>query len=284
VRFRFILAEKANYPVVVMCRVLRVARSGFYAWARREPSVRDRQDRVALVRIRAVYRRHCGRYGSPRIHRELNTGPDAIGRHRIARLMRLDGLTARQKRRFRIAQHAQLNRRHARNRVRREFSVAQPNRIWLGDITYLRAADGWLFLSCFLDLHSRRVVGWTLDDKLDARATCDALKKAIQLRRPNAGLIVHSDRGAQYTGEDFQRVLRQHNFIASMSRKGNCWDNAPMESIFATLKRELAIRPTLISHEVRRLVADYIAYYNTERIHSALDYMTPTAYEKCVAV
>ena len=281
-RFRFILAEKANYPVLVMCRVLRVTRSGFYAWASRKPSARARQDRVALVRIRAIYRRHRGRYGSPRIYRELNTGA-VLGRHRIARLMRSDGITARQKRRFRVASDTGVTRRHARNRVRREFSVGQPNRVWLGDITYLRAVDGWLFLSCFLDLHSRRVVGWTLNDNLDAQSTCEALNQAIRIRRPNPGLIVHSDRGSQYAGDEFQRVLRRHDFVTSMSRKGNCWDNAPMESFFATLKRELALGSALTSCEVRHLVAEYIDYYNAERLHSSLDYMTPTAYENCVA-
>ena len=282
-RFRFILAEKANYPVAVMCRVLCVTRSGFYAWAKRKPSKHDRADRAALVRIRAVHRAHQGRYGSPRIHRELKKGTDALGRHRIARLMRLDGITARAKRRFRVPHDSAATKRIAPNRLRREFLVGHPNRVWLGDITYLHTVSGWIFLSCFLDLHSRCIVGWSVSPTLEARATCNALKKAARERRPGQNLLVHSDRGVQYAGEEFRRLLRQLGFVGSMSRKGNCWDNAPMESFFATLKRELALPSTLTAREVERLIGEYIDYYNHVRLHSALDYMTPNAYEESVA-
>ena len=282
-RFRFILAEKANYPVAVMCRVLCVTRSGFYAWAKRKPSKRARKDRAALVRIRAIHRAHRRRYGSPRIYRELRKGPHALGRHRIARLMRLDGLTARAKRRFRVAYDSAATKRISPNRLRREFSVGQPNRVWLGDITYLHTASGWIFLSCFLDLHSRCIVGWSVSSTLEARATCNALQRAVRERRPGQNLLVHSDRGVQYAGEEFQRLLRQLGFVGSMSRKGNCWDNAPMESFFATLKRELALPSMLTAREVERLIGEYIDYYNHVRLHSALDYMTPNAYEESVA-
>jgi len=282
-RFRFILAEKANYPVTTMCRVLRVTRSGFYAWSNRKPSKRDRTDRAALVHIRAIHRAHRGRYGSPRIHRELKKGTHALGRHRIARLMRLDGITARAKRRFRVPHDGSTTKRIAPNRLRREFRVAQPNRVWLGDITYLHTANGWIFLSCFLDLHSRCIVGWSVSPTLEARATCHALQRAARERRPGPHLLVHSDRGVQYAGEEFQRLLRQLGFVGSMSRKGNCWDNAPMESFFATLKRELALPSMLTAREVERLIGEYIDYYNHVRLHSALDYMTPSAYEESVA-
>jgi putative transposase len=279
VRFRFIEAEKANFPIVVLCRVLRVRRSGFYAWKGRVPSARARANGVARVHVRAVYREHQRRYGSPRIHRELKAQGVAMGRHRVARLMREQGLRARGKRRYCVTTNSAHHHRVAPNRVARNFSASAPNRVWLTDITYLATGEGWLYLTCFLDVYSRRVVGWAVDDRLHAAATCRALHEATVRRKPDPGLTVHSDRGVQYAGEDFQRLLRQRNFVGSMSRKGNCWDNAPMESFFATLKRELADRPWATRSAAEADLADYFAYYNNRRRHSALDYRSPLEYE-----
>jgi transposase InsO family protein len=204
----------------------------------------------------------------------------AIGRHRVAKLLRNEGLRGKTWRRYRITTNSNHAYPIAPNRVARKFRVEGPNQVWLSDITYLATSEGWLYLSCFLDLYSRRIVGWSLDDTLEASATCHTLAQATAVRAPKAGLVVHSDRGVQYAGGDFQRLLRMHGFICSMSRKGNCWDNSPMESFFASLKREIDTQkpwPTRASAEAE--IASYIAYYNQERRHSALDYLTPLEYE-----
>ena len=279
-RFVFIAAEKANFRVVTMCRVLRVARSGFYAWCKRGESTRARSAKTALVHIRATYRHHKARYGSPRVHRELCDQGLSIGRHRVARLMKSEGLYARQKRRFRKTTNSNHGFRLANNLVARHFEATAPNRIWLSDITYVYTREGWLYLVCFLDVHSRRIVGWDIDDTLDASSTCRALWRALAERRPSRNLVLHSDRGIQYASEEFRRVLRVHDITQSMSRKGDCWDNAPMESFWGTLKRELieanGTAPRLVVHQA---IADYIDYYNRERKHSTLDYVTPVEYE-----
>jgi putative transposase len=194
-RFVFIAAEKANFRVVTMCRVLRVARSGFYAWCKRGESTRARSAKTALVHIRATYRHHKARYGSPRVHRELCDQGLSIGRHRVARLMKSEGLYARQKRRFRKTTNSNHGFRLANNLVARHFEATAPNRIWLSDITYVYTREGWLYLVCFLDVHSRRIVGWDIDDTLDASSTCRALCRALAERRPSRNLVIHSDRG-----------------------------------------------------------------------------------------
>jgi putative transposase len=280
VRFRFIEAEKANFPIAALCRVLRVRRSGFYAWRKRAPSMRARTNVAARVHIRAIYRQHRRRYGSPRVYRELRAqGMVAVGRHRVARLMREEGLRARARRRYSVTTDSSHCHRVAPNRVGRNFSAAAPNRVWLTDITYLETGEGWLYLTCFLDVYSRRVVGWVVDDGLQAEPICGALSEAIARRRPQPGLLVHSDRGRQYAGEHFQRLLRQRGFLSSMSRKANCWDNAPMESFFATLKREIADGPWPTKSAAEADLVAYFTYYNHERRHSALDYRTPAEYE-----
>ena len=278
-RFRFIAAEKANYPVTVLCHVLQVRRSGFYAWLGRKPSARQRANLAACVHIRAVYREHRRRYGSPRIYRELGAKGHEVGRHRVARLMRLEGLRALGKRRFCVTTNSAHGHRVAPNRLARKFAVKRPNSVWLSDITYLPTSEGWLYLSCFLDLYSRRIVGWAVDDTLEASATCRALRQAVAARQPHKALTIHSDRGVQYAGHSFQRLLRQHRFVSSMSRKGNCWDNAPMESFFATLKRELLDKPWTTKAAAEADLIDYFSYYNRIRRHSALDYLSPREFE-----
>ena len=279
-RFRLIAEEKANYPVVVLCEVLQVRRSGFYAWLKREPSARARSNTAARVHIRTVYRRHKGRYGYPRIYRELQGQGMRVGRHRIARLMRLEGLRGTSKRRFRLTTNSKHGHPIAPNRLRRRFKARRPNQVWLSDITYIPTTEGFLYLSCFLDLYSRRIVGWAIDETLEAAATCKALLRASAHRLPPRGLTVHSDRGVQYAGGDFQRLLRQRGYVCSMSRKGNCWDNAPMESFFGTLKRELPLqKPWTNKQAAEADIAAYLTYYNQERRHSALGYLSPLVYE-----
>jgi len=279
VRFRFIQTEKAWYPVAALCRNLQVSRAGFYAWNGRPLSRRTVVNHVALVHIRAIYRQHNKRYGSPRVCKALRAGGFKIGRHRVARLMSDDGLRAKATRRFRVT----TNSRHAfpvaKNLLARTFEIDRPNRVWLSDITYLWTDEGWLYLTALLDLCGRRIVGWGTSETLDADSTCRVLRRALTLRRPAPGLIHHSDRGVQYAGHAYQRILREHGITCSMSRKGNCWDNAPMESFFATLKREIGQTRWPTRSAAANAIDAYIAYYNHERLHSALDYRSPAQYE-----
>jgi len=279
VRFRFIQTEKASYPVAALCRNLQVSRAGFYAWKGRPLSRRTVLNGAALVHIRAIYRQHNKRYGSPRVCKALRAGGIKIGRHRVARLMSSDGLRAKATRRFRVT----TNSRHAfpvaKNLLARNFDIDRPNRVWLSDITYLWTEEGWLYLTSLLDLCGRRVVGWGTSEALDADSTCRVLRRALTARRPAPGLIHHSDRGVQYAGHAYQRILREHGITCSMSRKGNCWDNAPMESFFATLKREIGQTRWPTRSAAVNAIDSYIAYYNHERLHSALDYRSPAQYE-----
>jgi putative transposase len=279
VRFRFIEAEKAFYPVAALCRNLQVRRSGFYAWVRRAPSRRAVANGAALVHIRAIFRRHKRNYGSRRVGGELETEGIEMGRHRVARLMREDGLRANPSKKFRVTTDSRHRFPVAENILGRRFDWAQPNQAWLTDITYLWTDEGWAYLSCLLDLHGRRVIGWGVSESLDASTSCRVLEQAIAARRPSPGLIHHSDRGVQYACDDYQRILRRHGITCSMSRKGNCWDNSPMESFFATLKREIGETRWPTRSAAVQAIARYIAYYNSERIHSKLDYLTPVQYE-----
>jgi len=278
-RFAFIDAEKAHYSVRALCRVLAVTRAGFYAWKTRAPSVRARRDEAARALVRVTFAASKCRYGSPRIYAELRA-EHGIGRHRIARLMREERLVARPKRRYRTTTVVDPRAEPAPNLVARQFAVSERDRVWAGDITYFPTRDGWLYLAVLLDLYSRRVVGWALSDDLDQRLVCVALSRAVALRRPSPGLICHSDRGSQYTSEGYQKQLRAIGAICSMSRKGNCWDNAVVESFNGSLKVEMALEPTIRRSEARSAVADYIeGFYNPMRRHSTLGYISPAEFE-----
>ncbi len=279
VRFRFVEEQKAFHSVVALCRNLQVKRSGFYAWRKRPLSRRARTNGAAAVHIRAIYRRHRCRYGSPRIRGELRDEGFALGRHRVARLMREEGLRAKGSRSFRRTTNSGHGLPVAKNVLARRFKWEQPNQAWLTDITYLPTAEGFVYLSCMLDLYSRRIIAWEVSDSLDASASCRVLQRAVALRKPPSGLIHHSDRGVQYASEDYQRSLRRHGITCSMSRKGNCWDNSPMESFFATLKREIEDLRWPTGSAAAHAVAAYITYYNDVRAHSLLGYLSPVQYE-----
>jgi putative transposase len=279
VRFRFIEAQKAFHSVAALCRNLQVRSSGFYAWRRRPLSRRARANGAALVHIRAIYRRHKKNYGSPRVRRELAAEGIHLGRHRVARLMREEGLRARAARRFRTTTNSRHSFPVAKNLLARQFEWDRPNQAWATDITYLWTDEGWLYLSAMLDLFGRRVVAWGVSETLEASASCAVLKRAIATRKPPAGLIHHSDRGVQYASDDYQRILRRHGITCSMSRKGNCWDNAPTESFFATLKREIGEIRWPSRAAATDAIAAYVDYYNHVRRHSLLDYVSPVQYE-----
>jgi putative transposase len=284
VRFEFIAAEKAEgrFPVGVMCDVLDVARSGFYAFLKRGPSQRECRDAVDALFVREAHRRGKGRGGYRTVYNELRRNERRIGKHRVARLMREQGLRGRPKQKYVVTTNSQHKLGYARNLLKRRFKAKAANRVWLADITYIPTSEGWLYLATVLDLFSREIVGWALQDHLGKELALDALEMAIDRRRPRPGLIQHSDRGFQYSSREYRDVLKKHGFVQSMSRKGDCWDNAPMESFFSTLKRELLAEIKLkTATQARAALFEYIEiFYNRERLHSALGYVPPAEYEK----
>jgi transposase InsO family protein len=285
-RFRFIQTEKAIYPVRALCRMLAVSCTGFYAWCRRGLSLRAQQDAALKVQIRAAHAASGKRYGSPRIHADLKAENQHVGRKRVARLMREEGLEGQRKRRFRVTTDSRHSHPVAANELNRNFTASAPNKIWVTDITYIWTREGWLYLAAILDLFSRRVVGWSLDSHIDRSLALDALAMALKTRHPEPGLLHHSDRGVQYASVEYQSQLRDHDILCSMSRKGDCWDNAVAESFFSTLKAELVHRMDYVSRsQARASVFEYIeAFYNGRRRHSALGYVSPVEHEVAAAL
>ena len=284
-RFVFIRRHAGEFPVAWMCQVLGVSLSGYYAWMTRPESRRSREDRRLLLEIRTIYRQSRRTYGSPRIYRELRERHYRCGRHRVARLMRRDGLQGSYRRRFRVTTLSKHRWPVAPNRLERRFEVSRPDTVWAGDITYVHTREGWLYLAVVLDLCSRRIVGWAMSSRLTRRLPQAALEMAIGRRRPKAGILHHSDRGSQYASKDYRQALSDAGFAVSMSRRGDCYDNAPVESFFATLKKELLAGEVFYARsQARREIADYIeVFYNSWRRHSALGYLSPAAFEEKVA-
>ncbi len=277
-KYACIRVHRLEFPVVLMCRVLEVSRSGFYAAERRTASSRAAENQSLRMIIGAIHETSRGTYGSPRIHREL--------RNRVARLMRESGLRAKTNRRYRpLTTNSKHEYGIADNVLRRRFGIKETggiNRAWCGDITYVRTGEGWLYLAVLLDLGSRMVVGWAMRDSLDADLSVEALRMALARRHPGKGLLHHSDRGVQYAALDYRELLAAHKLTASMSRRANCYDNAVAESFFATLRWELLDRrewPTRAA--ARSAIFEYIeVWYNRQRRHSTLDYLSPWQYEQ----
>jgi putative transposase len=278
VRFAFIAREKACYAVALMCRVLKVSRAGYYAGCKRPASQHTKEDQRLGLEVAAIYRESHGRYGSPRVHAELRERGQRTGRKRVARLMRTAGLRARERRRFRCTTDSRHGMPIKQNLLDRRFTVSTPNCGWVTDITYLWTLEGWLYLAVILDLFSRRVVGWSLSERLERGIVLNALKVALQDRHPPQGLLHHSDRGSQYASHE---LLAAHGIQSSMSRKGNCWDNAVAESFFATLKVELVHESRWSTRtQARTELFEYIElFYNRQRRHSALSYLCPNEFE-----
>lgn len=279
-KFRFIIEKHVPYSVSLQCDVLGVSRSGYYRWHRQEISRRKLENAVLLQRSRELYQQSRSRYGSPRITRALQQEGFTCSRNRIARLMRQDGLRARS-RRSRVVTTRSDHQLASPNILDRQFTVALPNRVWLSDITYVPTREGWLYVATVMDLCSRKIVGLSMRADLSQELVLQALRQAIHRTSPSAGLIVHSDRGSQYASEAYRTILRARGFRQSMSRKGNCWDNAPMESFFKTLKVELIYQEHYTTRaEAMRSIFEYIeVFYNRQRMHSALNYQTPEAFE-----
>lgn len=283
-RFEFIDVKKADYPVSVLCRVLKVRRSGYYAWATRDDSTRSIEDRRLAIEVRALFREFKRRYGSPRIHGELRGRGIRVCRHRVARLMRELGLRGRSRRRFVKTTDSRHTQPTPKNVLARDFTAAATDRAWVGDVTYLSTREGWLYLAVLLDLYSRRVVGWATSERNDEALTLAALEMALEQRQPEPGLIHHTDRGTTYASGTYQDVLRQRGLVSSMSRKGNCWDNAVAESFFSTLdiETETDTQEMFSSRAAaHRVVAEYIlGFYNPTRLHSTLGYVSPMEFER----
>lgn len=281
-RFRLIDAAKEDFPVQRLCKVLDVSPSGYFAWRRRPASPRQREDLVLLAHIRSSFTLSRETYGSPRMTRELQDEGFNVGRRRTARLMRENGLNARQKRRFKRTTDSHHAFAIAPNLIAQDFSAERPNHKWNADISYVWTAEGWLYLAVVLDLFARRVVGWAVSDRLHKELALDALRKALAIRQPEKGLIHHSDRGSQYCSLAYQAELRKHDIQISMSGAGNCFDNAVVETFFKTLKTELVWRTVFQTRaEAKDAVGRYIdGFYNPVRRHSTLDYVSPVQFEK----
>ena len=281
-RYQFIQQHTGQFPTVALCRVLQVTRSGYYAWKGREPSKRHKQNQALLSQIRTFFARSKQTYGSPRIWEDLQEAKICGGKQRVARLMRQAGLRAVVAPHFRVTTESKHALPVAENLLERDFGAREVNRKWASDITYLWTSEGWLYLAVVLDLFSRRVVGWSMQASMDRSPVVNALQSALCQRHPQAGLLHHSDRGSQYASGDFQAVLSQQGIACSMSRRGNCWDNAPVESFFGTLKQELVHRCRFATREAaRREVFEYIeVWYNRQRRHSSLGYVSPAEFER----
>lgn len=282
-RFAFIQAHARIFHITTMCRVLEVSKAGYYAWRARPLCARVQEDHVLRQRIRQIHAAVKGRYGSPRVRMELRALGLRCGKHRVARLMRADGLRAKSARRFRTTTQSRHPHAVAPNRLDRQFAAAplvQPDQVWVADITYVPTREGWLYLAVILDLASRRVVGWALRTRLAQDLTLSALRMALTHRRAQGGLH-HSDRGSQYAAAAYQRLLAAAGFTPSMSRVGDCWDNAVAESFFATLTKELLVDGLFATRdEARRELFTFIEiWYNRQRRHSTLGYRTPAEFE-----
>jgi putative transposase len=280
--YRFIDQHKDQWPVRVLCKTLEVSPASYYAWRQRPPSARQQRRDALLVEVRAIHAEVKARYGSPRIHAELVARGHDCCVNTVAKVMRQAGIAAKTARRFRCTTDSDHDLPVAENLLDRQFDPEEPNERWVADITYIPTREGWLYLAAVEDLYARRVVGWAMDEHRESRLVVDALAMAVQRRLPGEGLLAHSDRGSQYASEHYQLLLAQHGITCSMSRRADCWDNAPMESFFASLKKELVHGADFATRaEARAAIFEYIeVFYNNQRRHSSLGYVSPAEYEQ----
>lgn len=281
-KFRFVQEHRETFRVGKMCKILKVSRSGFYAWLDRQPSRRVLEDETISIQIRKAHRDAHGIYGSPRIYRLLRRQGQSWGRHRIARIMREEGIQARCMKQFHWISTTRSEHPAAPDLLQRKFSSTRRDRVWVGDVTQLRTGEGWLYLAMLMDLHSRKIVGWSTSSTPRQEITLEALAMAVEARRPSPGLIHHTDRGSQYSSAAYQDLLDEYGIRCSMSRPGQCLDNAAAESFFHTLKTEWIYHAHYKTRrEARLAIFEYIeSFYNTIRMHSSLDYRSPEEYER----
>lgn len=284
-RFAFIEQHRDVWPIKIQCAVLEVSRSGFYAWRGREPSQTELRREALTETIREVHQASRATYGSPRVHAELLARGEQCNQKTVEKCLREADLRAKSHRKFRVST-TDSNHPHpiAPNIVNRDFKPSQKNETWTTDITYIPTAEGWLYLAVVEDLYTRKIVGWAMADHMESRLVVDALEMAVQRELPGEGLVAHSDRGVQYASDHYQQLLNKYGITCSMSRKGNCWDNAPMESFFATLKKELVHHETYRTRaEARQCLFEYIeVFYNRIRRHSALGYKSPAQFAEAI--
>ena len=281
-KYRFVRDHAAQFPVTVICCVIEVSRSGYYRWSDRPHSRRRLDDVRLLVEIRAEFAASKETYGRKRIHKALKDKGISCGRNRVARLMKEAGLRPKQVKKFKATTNSKHSLSVAANILNRDFTATAPNTKWTTDITYVWTREGWLYLAVVIDLYSRFIVGWAMSERMTRGLVMDALKMAIWRRKPGKGLIHHSDRGVQYASDDYQALLVQYGMICSMSRKGDCWDNAVTESLFHTLKTELVYhRDWELRREAKQEIFEYMeVFYNRKRLHSTLGYKSPADYER----
>ena len=285
-RFQFIQDHAAEYPTQLMCRVLEVSRSGYYAWRQRPPSQRQMANQVLVKEIRELHDQSRQTYGVLRIYFALRKSGRQCSRNRVALLMRQHGIRARQKRSYKVTTQSNHHLPVAENKLGQQFQVSQPNTVWSSDITYIATAEGWLYLAVVMDLYSRQIIGWSMQPTLKRQLVINALAMALQQRQPGHGLLHHSDRGSQYASHDYQVLLAEYGVEPSMSRRGNCYDNAVVESFFATLKKE-GVRGRVYQsrYQAKSALFDYIeVFYNRQRLHSSLGYHSPIEFEQLAKV
>jgi transposase InsO family protein len=282
VTFRFIEEHKGQWPVRLLCDALDVSPAGYYAWRERPAGARQQQQDALLVEIRAIHAEFHARYGSPRVHAELAARGHDCCVNTAAKLMRGHGIRAKTARKSHCTTDSNHDLPVADNLLDRQFDPDAPNEAWVADITYIPTREGWLYLAAVEDLYSRRVVGWSMAAHLESRRVVDALALAVERRLPGEGLLAHSDRGSQYASDHYQLLLEKHGITCSMSRRADCWDNAPMESFFASLKKELVHGADFATRaQARAAIVEYIeAFYNNQRRHSSLGYVSPAEYER----
>jgi transposase InsO family protein len=276
-KYDFMRSHASEFSLAGMCRVLSVSRSGYYGWCRREPSMRQRDDLALAAHVRRVHATSREAYGARKVWKALVAEGIACGRHRVARIRRENGIEARRRRRFKVTHYARRHKNTAPDRIHRRFQAERPNQCWVGDVTFISTRQGWLYLAVLIDLCSRKVVGWAMSDRNDEPLVSAALRMAITHRQPPAGLIHHTDRGVLYSSGNYRRLMAAHGLLASMSRHGDCYDNACAESFFSTLKNELIHGEAFATRDAARIaIVTYIeGFYNRQRLHQTLGYRTP---------
>lgn len=279
-KYAWIRDQRQDYPLASLCRLLDVSTSGYADWLASGGPSQWLSDVQLLVLVRSTFAEFDGAYGAPRIYRELRAKKHPVSKERIRRLMKQAGLKARHKRRYKVTTDSKHSLPVAPNLLNRQFAVEKPDQVWTTDITYIPTQEGWLYLAVVMDLYTRAIIGWAMDSRMTRELTINALRMAWFRRHPEAGVLHHSDRGSQYCSHDYQQLLRSYGMTASMSRKGNCWDNAPMESFFNSLKNERVFHRCYANRaEAKADLFDYIeVFYNRKRRHSSLNYESPATH------
>lgn len=285
-KFKFMESHRNAFSIKTMCQVFKVSRSGFYAWHKKPESSRDQEDKRLGILIKTSFDQSRMTYGYRRVQKDLQAQQETVGKHRIIRLMKLLGLQPKTRKKFTVTTDSRHDKPIYDNKLQRQFNPLHPNQRWVSDITYIPTTEGWLYLAAVMDLYSRKIIGWSMSSRMKDSLVMDALKMALFRRGTHSSLLLHSDRGSQYASDNFQQLLQEHRIECSMSGKGDCWDNAVMESFFHSMKTECIHHERFQTRdEAKKVVFDYIeVFYNQQRRHSYLNYQSPVQYEIVNAV